>query len=260
LVGMGTSYDIDLRVPEDLGVATAHWQDGRRDGRQGSRNRLMPAACHGNSVHLHVEDRDRGVQGEALLRLFPRWEGVPMAALLVTVANTLILGAGVAWTDEINASDDVTAALLLGVPALLAAYLARPGEHRLVSRLLLGIRVLVAGSLVLSLVGIGLIVHATGGKDGAASSGGNEAWWVLFLLSLAMTLVVVRSVRCSMRLDSEHQRPGLPDQRRNEPLPEGLHVSSAEAELASGEAIRLTETVDRVRRIRERLELGELRS
>jgi hypothetical protein len=254
LVGMCLSYDIDLRFPEDLGISSGQlrWEPPGQGGEPSTGETVEPVegACHGSTVHLHVEGRrDRGTQGRAVLQLFPRWDGVLMAAFLVTITNAAILGAGVLWTDQINAADDVTAALLLGVPALLGAYLARPGEHRLVSRLLLGVRVLVGASLVLSLIGVGLIVHATGGAGGSANRGGDAAWWVLFGAALAMAAVVAQSVRRSIRLESDRVIDPARSEAATDRSSDDLHVGSAEARLQSGGEIELADTVELVKRM-----------
>jgi hypothetical protein len=234
LLGMSSSYDIDLRVPDDVLVSAA-------DVEPEEKGVSRAVHCRGSGAHLHVRGAPRGVQGgRATLELVPRWEGVLMAALLVTFANTLILGAGGVWTKEVNDADEVTAALLLGVPALLGAFLARPGEHRLVSRLLIGVRTLVAASVVLSLAGIAVVVHASGKSMGAE---GKTAWWVLFAVSAVLTAIVAVGVIRSLRIESSKRE-------RNESS--GLHAKAAEGNLTPKSDIELTETLDLAKRMQRR--------
>jgi hypothetical protein len=69
------------------------------------------------------------------VRLAPTTRGVFVAAVVLSALTAVLL-----WTAEARLSGQTSAALLLAVPAALAAYLARPGEHAFAARLLVGVR------------------------------------------------------------------------------------------------------------------------
>jgi len=84
----------------------------------------------------------------------------PPAGLLnvATVVSVLILG--VLWWGSYRLDDvdvEASGAILLAAPTLLAAYIARPGEHELVSLVQSGIRLMVGIAGLLIFLGAGAL-------------------------------------------------------------------------------------------------------
>lgn len=91
----------------------------------------------------------RGDLARLVVRLRPPVRGVFVAAWLVSMLTTVVI-----WLVRsrlVELDGQISATLLLTLPASLAAYLARPGEHAFAARLLLGVRIL---ALVVGLCGL----------------------------------------------------------------------------------------------------------
>jgi hypothetical protein len=77
--------------------------------------------------------------------------------------------------------------LLVAIPGLLAVYLARPGEHVLASRLLVGTRIVVAMAGILSFAAAGSLIVLAPGRLQAivwlAIAGLAWVCWVLTFIS-----------------------------------------------------------------------------
>ena len=73
--------------------------------------------------------------------------GTIRAALLTALFTAAVLTFGAFRLTELVKAKDGVATILVSVPAVIAAYLSRPGEHLLTTRLLFGVRlaILIAG-------------------------------------------------------------------------------------------------------------------
>jgi len=81
---------------------------------------------------------------------------------------------------------EATAALLLALPTILAAYLLRSGEHQLASRLLLGPRLLLLGSAACCFVAAGALAGGFPPKD-------RDFYWAT-AADVALGLAIAQSV------------------------------------------------------------------
>ena len=120
--------------------------------------------------------------------------GAALAAIL-TVAALLVT---LIYLPQIQDGDrggslDVTAALLLVIPGLLAVYVARGNEHPMTTSMLYGLRILAgfAGSLAVVGSGLLLIGHATGWRL--------VLWIVVLLLALVTAIVLTVAWRLAAR-------------------------------------------------------------
>lgn len=138
--GMARSYHCEIGAPERLEIMQANLSEIRASGAKINDRR---SAC-GNRVHLQLTNvpSDTNAVLQADLRATRR--GLPSMSAVLGVAVSLLLTAGVVFHASALKAGDTTAALLVAIPALLAAYLSRPGEHELATRLLIGIRWLTA--------------------------------------------------------------------------------------------------------------------
>jgi hypothetical protein len=100
------------------------------------------------------------------VRLCPSARDVFAGALVICLLTTPLL-----WLVDrrlVHLDGQTSAALLLALPAILAAFLARPGEHAFAARLLFGVRVtaLVVGACAL---GVAAIIGAGGIRQSAGA-------------------------------------------------------------------------------------------
>jgi hypothetical protein len=109
--------------------------------------------------HLRLRPREKEPHALALLRVHRG--GFLPAALVTSALATALLAAGRFRMSAVATEIEASATVLALVPGLLAVYLARPGEHALASRMLVGVRfmVLISGACAIS-AGALLLGHA----------------------------------------------------------------------------------------------------
>ncbi len=126
-VGYSASYHIEVEAPRDLEIVSAALvvADGR------GRDTYIPAGFSGRRSHLYSEGMAQDAIGTTSVRLRPRRAGLIRAAALLGLLTAAILTAGSSQIGSVNKDAAASITLLVVVPALLAAYLPRPGEHEL---------------------------------------------------------------------------------------------------------------------------------
>jgi hypothetical protein len=149
---MAESYHTEIEAPDELVVSSAQLLELRPNGR--------PAELSSDAgvfrAHLHAANLTRGTVALIDVRFRLRRSGLVVAAFLIGVLTTTVLASGWALHDlHVGSSPDVAAALLVALPGLFATYLARPGEHRLVKRLVGGLRLLIVVLAALSYAAAG---------------------------------------------------------------------------------------------------------
>jgi hypothetical protein len=157
--GDALSYHFEVEAPGDLEISTAGLRVRAPDGTefadddQGSLKRS----------HLYVSGAPYGAAGLAWVDLVPRRPGLLRAGLLTAIFTAALLTAGRFRVHQIGEHRDAAMALALAIPGLVAAYIARPGEHRIATGLLFGLRllILIAG-LTAVLVAAALVAGYTG--------------------------------------------------------------------------------------------------
>lgn len=162
LIGEARGYHVECHVPEDLQIAEivvssrsvdeADQVDVIVDGQ-------------GERAHVFVSDQTAMADGYATIRILPSATGMLRATALCASAIFVSLVAGALFGRGITEGSDAAAALMLLVPGLLSAVVSKPGEHRLSSLALRGLRWCVAAASACSFVAAGLIalsVHDDG--------------------------------------------------------------------------------------------------
>ena len=143
-LALGTSgtHHIEVPAPDELYVERARLLVGQN-----------VVGTDGPAERIHIRTTmHTPTQGLVVLtmRLQPR--GVLTAAFLVSVFIWLLLAGGAllhyAW--RIERAGDVVPSVLLAVPGVFGAYLFTPGQHRLLRKLFVGIRVVVLAITALS--------------------------------------------------------------------------------------------------------------
>lgn len=137
--GLAGSYHFEAHAPADLTFTQASLfsfaTNEQLDSDQGPRPR----------IHLMTSRHEPELR--VILRVMAPRGGTIRAALLTALFTAAVLTFGAFRLTELVKAKDGVATILVSVPAVIAAYLSRPGEHLLTTRLLFGVRlaILIAG-------------------------------------------------------------------------------------------------------------------
>lgn len=143
---MARSYHCEISAPERLELT-----QGRLSALTGKEVRYARRTRSRRRVHFQIDGVSSMSQCVLQVGLRASRRGLPWMSALLAVGISTLLTIGLVFLGAVLGSNDEAApALLVAIPALLAAYLSAPGEHMLASRLLTGIRWLtgLAGLLV----------------------------------------------------------------------------------------------------------------
>lgn len=118
-------------------------------------DRLLPSdrlsEANVDTGHLYVTRARRMTHTVAIVRFVLDPQGIPSAALFVAALTVAFLAGGLVADLRLHSGPAAeAAAVVVAVPGLYAAFLFRPGEHRLLRRLVRGLRVTVAGLATVS--------------------------------------------------------------------------------------------------------------
>jgi hypothetical protein len=167
-IGLSESFHVEVVAPKDVEISDAimiatRWRPAGADQPGRITSEVASVARQHERAHLNVgvladhgdTEKARGDTGTVVLTLRARrtgsFQGLWITALLIAVM-LLVIRLRMGELDSTNA-----VALLLVFPALVAAYLARPGEHILAGRLLVGVRFVGLMASVCALAGAGMI-------------------------------------------------------------------------------------------------------
>jgi len=158
------------------------------------RRRFGTAASQGSVLGLHANVGEvppaDSYNAEVLVRPSP--DGLLRSSAVSSCFSTVLLILAALLANRIdNTRVDASTALLLVLPGVVSTFLARPGEHYWVSRMLRGVRVLTLLSAITVYLAAAVLV--TGVADGSVQA----IWTVLALVSaVPATALVVASRRC----------------------------------------------------------------
>lgn len=139
-VGESGSYHFELAAPADLQVSRSVLQlkdpvTGRED---------IEGVSTGTRAHLYATGKEPDVDGIALIWLQISRTGLLRSGCVVAAMICAVLLFFYAGGRLVSPPRDIQSAILLTLPALVATLVVRPGEHGLVTELLLGVRSAVA--------------------------------------------------------------------------------------------------------------------
>jgi hypothetical protein len=149
LVSNSRSYHADLEAPGNLEIRLAQISRSR-DSRE---TVLRQYEGKFPRVHMNVQGGSYGTvfKHELLMEISPQRRGFIRDSMFATIFATLALVAVYAFTQlSSHGSSASPIPLVTIVPGLLAAYLSRPTEHPLASRLYFGLRCVLALSALLA--------------------------------------------------------------------------------------------------------------
>lgn len=136
-LGDTESYHLSVLAPDGLMIARSQLLD-LHDGRPlGAAQSAVQRAAH------RAAGLGRETQAALRVELRSRHGGLLGASMLATLACALLVSVGALMLRQLLDHTESSAALLLLAPGVVSAYLVRPEEHRLLSRMLRGSRQLV---------------------------------------------------------------------------------------------------------------------
>lgn len=194
-VNLAASFHVEVPAPRDMEVQLAtlvfkrhespvNRMRGPDDASQSPTDSVeeLPATEKDGPLvqraHLYKVGVGQSATAEARIFLRARRPGFLRAASLTGALTFVLLLGGYAYLDDIAASDNsqTAAALLLLGPTLLAGSLIRPGEHRMVASVLLGVRALLAADVAATVLAVGVLA-------GAAACARSELWLAATVIS-----------------------------------------------------------------------------
>ncbi|HEX2059096.1 MAG TPA: hypothetical protein VHI71_12100 [Actinomycetota bacterium] len=136
----------------------------------------------GPKVHLYVPTEEYWDLSSAWVWLQPNLPGLIRASYLFALGVAMLLLALAVRGPTVP--ENPASTLLLAVPGFVGLFIARPGEHLLTSRALLGFRGVVAVLGLLPFAGAaGLVLGAKGTSE-------RVMWWVLAGMALGLTSII----------------------------------------------------------------------
>jgi hypothetical protein len=167
-VGLAESFHVEVVAPEDVEIADAmmvarQWSPTGPAESNGVVPSIVSVARQHERAHLYVSvlapredtEKARGDDATVIVSLRAKRTSSFLGLCVTTLLIGLMLLGVRVRLHQLDSTNAV--ALLLVFPALVAAYLARPGEHILAARLLGGIRLLALIGAVVAIVTAAMI-------------------------------------------------------------------------------------------------------
>lgn len=220
-IGASASYHVELEIPKELLINAVNLSGKRY---RWFRELLTRENCDywiqqtGSSsegkIYIPKPIPGRRV-GYAWVKLRARREGFLTGALVASIITTAMLALAASRAPDVlrDGKSETGAAALLLLPTLLAAYIARPGEHAITSKMLRWARfALVADGILPALAvyfltttrdesgtattlrfGAFSVVVGTGKKVTSAAIGLEKEWIILAVISVVFVLMFIIS-------------------------------------------------------------------
>jgi hypothetical protein len=198
-VGQGGTYHLRVNAPDGLKFTAGALIPLAVDQRTRETRAEPPIAASRShqEPHVYVRDLPLASSGVAWFDIRARGATVVRAAWLTALATALILGLGSlsvsTLTDPTNAAGTQAAAtLLLIIPTIAAAYVARPSEHHMTTSIVFGVRFL---TLVSGAASFGAAcVLALSARGTLAQVAWDACAVIAILVSVALTLTTVQTL------------------------------------------------------------------
>lgn len=178
-VARGGSYHFEIQAPEGLEIA---WAGLLAFGGGGAFEEHVVEEKGLTRVHLYLADVPYGADGVAGVWLRTPGRGFLRQAWLSGLATTLSLLLLTLLAPQLGETAGGTSAILLAAPGFLSLFAARPGEHGMLSRLLLGVRAVLLVQAAVAYLGAFVLT--------ALPAGGEQQLWLGGLLAVSALLSV----------------------------------------------------------------------
>lgn len=172
-IGEAASYHFEFAAPPGLSIAEAELLV--LDPEEGESK--QPAVIAGTRAHAYISGELPQTDGVVSLWLWPTRAGMLRVSALTSLLITGVLVFFLLGERLEKVTGDAIAALLLAIPGLIAAYVVRPGEHGMVTDLLVGVR----GQIALAgATAYGAAVIVIGEVSGSVLT---PLWWILTIIA-----------------------------------------------------------------------------
>lgn len=137
-VGYCGSFHLEVECPSGLEIADAEIRAQSSEGQDYVHTAIGPTPV----AHLYLTDVPSGSLALARVRMRPEVRGFVRSALLITLGTASLSALGSLFPVQLQAIQIAGSggSLLLAVPGIIAGFIARPGEHQFVSRVLVWLR------------------------------------------------------------------------------------------------------------------------
>lgn len=192
-VSFSESYHLEVAAPPDLEIDAAQLRFERVTPSPEPVPESVTDGGRPQRAHLYASRVGSELQAKAFIYFRRQRDAFLWSAFLTALLLVALLGAGLTRLGDLignqHASQSQTAAaLLLITPTLLAAYIARPGEHRLASRLIVGVRCLVVGTAFCAVIAVGVLAA------GYSYSTSLTIWRVDLVLAVGIACALLASL------------------------------------------------------------------
>lgn len=192
-VSFSESYHLEVAAPPDLEIDAAQLRFERLAESHGAVPENVTDGGRLQRAHLYAGRVGPAFRAKAFIYFRRQRDAFLWSAFLTALLVVALLAVGLTRLDELigdehSSQGQTAAALLLITPTLLAAYIARPDEHRLASKILVGVRVLVVGTAFCAIVAVGVLAA------GYSYSTSVEIWRADLVLSIFIALALVASL------------------------------------------------------------------
>jgi hypothetical protein len=190
-VARAGSYHFEIEAPEGLEIA---WAGLLAFGGGGAFEEHVVEEEEGlRRVHLYLADVPYGADGVAGVWLRTPRRGFLRQAWLSGLATTLSLLLLTLLSPRLpGGTASGTTAILLAAPGFLSLFAARPGEHGMLSRLLLGVRAVLLAQAAVAYLGAFALAALPGGGEQQLWLRGLLAASALLSISLTASLMTPR--------------------------------------------------------------------
>jgi hypothetical protein len=170
---LGATYHLEIPAPDELFIRSAELRVSAP-----RRTDTVEEECV-DRAHLYVSKVARGTDANVLVLFTVEPQGLPSAALFTGLLTFSFLAGGLLakYFLHAHAGGQIAAAIIVAVPGFFAAYLFRPGEHRLLRRVVRGVRIQTGALSVVSFAAGGILAIDID------SSLRLVLWWILTILA-----------------------------------------------------------------------------
>ena len=163
---LASSFHVEVPAPPDMEIDSALLRFKPRNGAvaEGTDSDTADGILL-QRAHLYASEVTADLEGEALVHLRARRQGFLRSAVATAWLTVVFLWTGYGFFADLtkSANSQTAAALLLIVTTLLSGALIRPSEHRLVARVLVGVRGLLAIGMFCTFLAVGVLAGVGGG-------------------------------------------------------------------------------------------------
>jgi hypothetical protein len=193
---LGATYHLEIAAPDELFIRSAELRVANP-----RRTDTVSEECV-DRAHLYATKVARGTNANALILFTLEPHGLPSTALFTALLTFSFLTGGLfaKYFLHAHAGGQIAAAIIVAVPGFFATYIFRPGEHRLLRRVVRGVRIQTAALSVVSFAAAGLLAIDVDSSVRVA------IWWALTMLSgVGLLTALVTYLRARW---FRHRQPG----------------------------------------------------